>query len=385
MKKRKFLWLLPYFPYPPVTGGNVRIFNLIKYLSRYYDIHVLSYCDGKIEDRYVKVLQGFCQRVTVVQRKLYDGRLPLIFRHYHTPRMIKELERALKEKFDFIQIDFLTMAYYAFMLKEKVKIPVFFTEHDVSSFCFERCFHNRHLPEKERFIEWTKMRKIADKIYPLFDAVFTVSYNDAEILKEKVPGLNVLAAPTGTDCSYYEFKADRNSNDLVYVGHYFHYPNVDSVRFFLNDVLPHIERKYPHINFNIVGSGGKTVFKDLTRNNVSVTGSVPDIRKYLYNAGVFVAPVRLGVGIRGKILEAMAAGLPVISTELGARGIEAIDEEHVLIADTPKDFVKQLDRLINDKQLRKKLIYNSREFVEDNYNWPIVVEKIIGLYDKLVN
>lgn len=375
---------MPYYPYPPVSGGNVRIFNLIKRLSKYYEIHILSYFDKEISNDHIKALETYCEKVIVVERKQCKGSLPLIFQHYTTPEMTKELDDILKNSYDFIQIDFLTMAHYIFQLKEKTNIPVFFTEHDVSSFYFEKCFHNRHLPEKERYIEWIKMRKTMARIYPVFDAVFTVSYNDERILKKEIPGLNVRAVPTGTDCGFYKFRPCRSSNDLIYVGHFLHYPNVDSVEFFLEEIFPLVEVKYPQINFNITGSGGKKKFRDLKKGNVTVTGCVGDIRDCLYGAGIFVAPVRLGIGIRGKILEAMATGLPVISTSLGAEGIEAEEENHLLIADEPEEFLKQIDRLIGNKELRKKLVYNARKFVETNYNWPAIVEKNAGLYEKIL-
>ena len=148
--KRKFLWLLPYFPYPPLDGGNVRVLNLIKYLSEHFDMHLLCYSHGNIEKKSIEILRQYCKRVVVVERKDSEGALPTIFQNYYTDEMKRELEIIIKDRFDFIQIDFLTMAYYIFMLKEKTQTPVFFTEHDVSSFDFDKCFHNRHLAEKQR-------------------------------------------------------------------------------------------------------------------------------------------------------------------------------------------------------------------------------------------
>jgi glycosyltransferase involved in cell wall biosynthesis len=382
--KKKFLWLLPYFPYPPLSGGNVRVFNLIKYLSRHYDIHLLSYHDY-IEDSYVSALEKYCKKVIAVERKLYEGELPLIFQHYYTPEMIKELDSVLKDKFDFIQIDFLTMAYYVKMLKEKTDAPVFFTEHDVSSFDFDKCFHNRHLPDKPRYFEWIRMLKVMDEIYPLFDCILTVSSNDAEILNKRFPGFNIRPAPTGTDCSFYEYRNGGGAvENLVYVGHYIHYPNLDSVKYFLDDIFPLVLKRYPDMRFHVVGSGGEKV-KDIAAHNVEVTGTVPDIRKYLYMDGVFVAPIRLGIGIRGKILEAMAGGMPVVSTSLGAAGIGAKDAEHLLVADTPERFAGQIERLAQDKELRNTLTRNARKFVVENYNWTKTADNLIEIYENTFN
>jgi glycosyltransferase involved in cell wall biosynthesis len=382
MRKKRFLWLLPYYPYPPITGGNVRIYNLIKRLSQYYDIHVLSYCDNKIENNHIKAIEKYC-KLSIVQRKQIEGDLPLIFQYYTTQEMKDELKLCLKARYDFIQIDFLTMAYYIHLIKDFSDIPVFFTEHDMSSFYFEKCFHNRHLPEKQRYIEWLKMRKTMDEIYPKFNAVFTVSHSDALILKRIKPDLRVYAAPTGTDCGFYTYKHKRDTNDLIFVGHFLHYPNVDAVNYFVTEVFPLIRKKWD-IKFNIVGSSGYEAFGNIKEKNINVTGTVSDIRDYLYGSGIFVAPLRLGIGIRGKILEAMAAGLPVVSTSLGAKGINAKAGEHLLIADKPAAFASQIERLIENVDLKELLVKNSREFVEKKFDWLPIVADLIKIYKNLL-
>jgi len=277
--KKNFLWILPYFPYPPVTGGNVRIFNLIRRLSRFFDIHLLSFYDSEPESGDVKELEKYCRRVSLVKRELFEGPLPMIFQCYDSPAMWKELEKVLRDRFDFVQIDFLTMAYYARELKKSLSCPLFFTEHDVSSFYFERCFHNRHLAEKERYVEWLRMRKVMEELYPLFNAIFTVSYHDAELLKERYPSLGVYPAPTGTDTVFYEFRPRRSSCDLVYVGHYVHYPNVESVEYIADKIFPPLRKRFKDMKFYIVGSAGEKVFPEKRKfscEGIVVTGTVPD-------------------------------------------------------------------------------------------------------------
>jgi len=379
--KKSFLWLLPYFPYPAITGGNVRIYNLIKYLSNYYDINLLSFTDQEIKNSYISHLENFCKKVIVVKRKIYEGNLPLIFQHYYTPEMVRELKKFLKDKFDFIQIDFLIMGYYAKLLKELTSIPVFYSEHDVSSFFFEKCFHNRHLPDKERYIEWLKMHKIIKEIYPLFDLITTVSHNDSEILKKLFPNLKIYPAPTGTDCNHYKFRRERDNNDLIYVGHYVHYPNVDSVNFILNKIFPFLKKEYD-LKLYIVGSGGKKVFNNINSENIVITGTVPDILPYLHKTGIFLAPIRIGIGIRGKILEAMASGTPVITSPVGAKGINAMDKEHLLVAEKPHDYLKSIQLLINDRKLKEEIIIRARKFVEENYNWDKIAKQLIEIYTK---
>ncbi|MBN2407333.1 MAG: glycosyltransferase [Elusimicrobia bacterium] len=382
MKRKRMLWVLPYYPYPPYTGGNVRIYNLLKSLSAKYDIHLVSYYDDHIDGRDISSLEKICGKVTVVKRNMREGELPLIFQYYYTPEMTKELETILKGRFDFIQIDFLTMAHYVQLIRQKSSAPVFYTEHDVSSFNFDKCFHNRHLEEKERYAEWVRIGRMIENIYPLFDMIMTVSENDAVILRGRFPGAKIHPVPTGTDCEYYGYRRNScSAKNLVYVGHYIHYPNIDSVKYFLDRIFPVLLKKDPDTKFHIVGSGGKKVFGDLECDNIAVSGTVADIRKFLYLDGIFVAPIRLGIGIRGKILEAMSAGQPVVSTSVGIKGIGAEDGKQVLVADGPEEFAACIQRLREDAALRERLTSNARQFVEGNYSWPSIVQKLVGVYE----
>lgn len=381
MRKKKLLWLLPYFPYPLLSGGNVRVFNLIKHLGKKIDIDLLSFIEPGTPENDVKQVKKYCRKVKVVERKLYTGKLPLVFQEYFTPQMRNVLKNMLKKDYDLIQIDYLTMAYYAKMIKELSITPLVFTEHDVSWFDFDKCFHNRHLDNRRRYYEWIKMRGVAEELYSLFDAVITVSSNDARILKKQYSDKTVFSAPTGTDCSYYAFREGRRSFDMVYTGHFGHYPNLDSVNFFLKKIFPLIRRNLPNIKFRIVGSGGKGVFPNLEINGVKVTGTVKDIRGYLYNSGVFIAPLRLGVGIRGKILEAMATGLPVVTTKTGADGIGAKNGVHLLVANEPDSFASCVERITKDNRLSRKLAWNARRFVEKKFDWKVRADELYEIYD----
>ena len=383
MKNRKrLLWLLPYLPFPPLSGGNVRVFNLLKHLAEELDIHLLSFIEPGTSPGNVSRLSDLCGSVNAVTRKPREGELPLIFQDYYTAEMRSALAEALKERYDFIQIDFLTMAYYAKDIKEAAKdTPLLFTEHDVSWMDFEKCFHNRHLRDRDRYFEWVRMGKLIDDLYSLFDTVITVSANDALILGRKYPGKKIFTAPTGTDCGYYSFKRDRKVNDIVYTGHYVHYPNVDSVNYLIEEIYPLVRSKCREIRLFVVGSGGERVFHGLKKDGVTVTGTVSDIRPFLHKCGMFVAPVRIGVGIRGKILEAMACGLPVITSELGAAGIGALNGVHLLTAESPEEFARCAEMIISDRKMSLDMSDRARRFVEEKYDWRVRATELLNVYN----
>lgn len=381
--KNSFLWILPYFPYPLLSGGNVRVFNLIKYLSESYDIHLISYIEDDTKEEDIREVSRYCTTLKCIKRDQREGPLPMIFQCYDTPEMRDAIEEALSEKYSFIQIDFLTMAHYARLVRSLSSTPIVFTEHDVSWMDFEKCFHNRHLDEKARYAEWVRIVKEAGKLYELFDLVITVSDRDSEIIRERYPSKRVASLPTGTDCAHYTYSFDENNTDMIYTGHYVHYPNVAAVNYILEEVLPLVKKSLPEVKFYIAGSAGENVFKEVSDKSVVVTGTVDNLLDSLRLAGIFLAPVKMGIGIRGKILESMAAGLPVVTTSIGAEGIGARDGSELLSSDTPEGFARKVVELARDKSLRKKLSEAGRKFVEDNYDWPIRAEELKRIYERI--
>ncbi|NLB35017.1 MAG: glycosyltransferase family 4 protein, partial [Elusimicrobia bacterium] len=216
MSKRKFLWLLPYFPYPILSGGNVRVFNLIKHLSEEYDIHLISFVEDGVSEEEIKEVSKYCASLKAIKRIEREGPLPMIFQCYETEEMTAAITEALKEDYDFVQLDFLTMAHYARLVRVLSSAPLVFTEHDVSWLDFDKCFHNRHLDERARYAEWIRIVRKADTLYDLFDLVITVSELDAEIVRKRYPGKRVVAVPTGTDCSHYTYEKPGDKTDLIY-------------------------------------------------------------------------------------------------------------------------------------------------------------------------
>ncbi len=380
VRKKKLLWILPYFPYPPLSGGSVRVFNLIKHLSPLLDIDLVSFIEPGTRKNDIKEIEKFCGRVTAVERRRSEGTLPMIFQDYDTPEMRSAIIKALDRRHDFVQIDYLTMAYYARLVKESSDLPLFFTEHDVSWLDFERCFHNRHLDERLRYFQWEKNRETAAELYRLFDAVITVSRNDAGILRDLYPEKPVFPAPTGTDCSFYAYEETQVSSWILYTGHYAHYPNVDAVKYFLNEVFPLVKKERSETKFIIGGSGGRKAFPDPGREDVRVTGEVKDLRPLLYNSGVFAAPVRMGIGIRGKILEAMACGLPVVTSSTGMKGIGAEKGVHLLADDTPEGMAESILRILNGRAASREMAVRARKFVEENYDWPVRASELYEFY-----
>lgn len=168
----------------------------------------------------------------------------------------------------------------------------------------------------------------------------------------------------------------------MFLGGFNHPPNVDSVVYFAEEIFPLITSKLPDICLYIVGSNPPREVLSLQSSNIKVTGLVPELTPYFESSRVFVAPLRYGAGVKGKIVQSMAHGLPVVTTSIGAEGMGLIDGENALIADTPQEFAAQVIRLYNDEELWYRLSANSIKHVEKNYSYEVAkntIRRIISI------
>jgi glycosyltransferase involved in cell wall biosynthesis len=162
------------------------------------------------------------------------------------------------------------------------------------------------------------------------------------------------------------------------------YPNEDAVAFFADEVLPRIQETVPDVAFSIVGGNPSARVQKLAeRERVVVTGRVPEIKPYFAEATVFVVPLRIGSGTRLKILEALAMGKAIVSTTVGAEGLDLRDGEEILIADEPTAFADAVIRLLTDSELRRRVGETGRIRVEQDYDWRSIGKKLYTLYESL--
>ena len=161
------------------------------------------------------------------------------------------------------------------------------------------------------------------------------------------------------------------------------YPNEDAVGFFADEVFPLVQEKVPNVTFSIVGGNPSARVRKLAeREGVVVTGRVPEIKPYFAEATVFVVPLRIGSGTRLKILEALAMGKAIVSTTVGAEGLDLKDGAEIFIADEPTAFADAVTRLLMDSDLRRRMGENGRARVEQDYDWQRIGEKLHGVYTK---
>ena len=385
---KKILIISPYFPFPARDGGKVRLYNLIKHLSKENKVYLLAYIEPTSDKACVNLAKEFCTDVFPVLReedkRIIRDDLPRSVSFFYTKAMIDELAKVLDiVKPDIVQLDFLIMTEYVKHIKN---VPVFYTEHDMGLLDFNQSFHDRDLADNERFFEWKKLVQYEKKILNYFTSVIVLTERDKTLIENLNNNIKATIIPTGVDIDFYKPNdCTSNEKNLVFVGHYKHFPNADAIVYFVKIIYPKVIQMLPNIRLYIVGSGVTKVVEELKQNNIIVTGEVEDIRQYLRRPNIFVAPVRLGGGIKGKVLEAMAMGVPVVATKEAVSGIDYSIDNFALVSDDVDVFVDNIVKLYNDDVLYKTLADNSRKIVENNYNWKKIAEKLNNFYLEKIN
>ena len=244
------------------------------------------------------------------------------------------------------------------------------------------------------------MSEIEKRAMREFDAHIVVSEKDAERLRSLNPEASVFVIENGVDTAYYSDEqvgqahaawpaqhvrnASPKRNRIVFVGSMDYHANVDGVTSFAREVWPRVRDRQPELVFTIVGRDPSTQVRELTKiPGVEVTGTVDDVRPYYREALASVVPLNVGGGSRLKILEAMAAGVPVVSTSLGAEGLKVQDGENILIADTGEQLVESISSVVENADLQKQLSERGRALVSERYDWSALGASLFRIYEEL--
>ena len=378
----RLLQVLPHLPYPPVHGGAVRMWNELKVLAARHQVDILSFHEPDMDPGQLRVaiarMEELGNRVRVVARRPLPTAPDLLERIVHMEMFdCPEMHEALLDMVDSCRYDAILyhkteMGFYALPRPAPMQILV---EHIVFHLAYRRQFLRRGRSWFPRTIEYLGLRRHELDRCRSFDCVLTMSATDARFLRARLPSHPcILESPNGVDTGYYRFNPDRpRGNDLLFIGSFDHSPNVDGIRFFLSTVYPLVKAAIPDVRLFIVGPGPYGSLPEVAAESSAIaTGLVEDIRPFMQQCAVFVAPILAGSGTRLKILEAMSAGIPVVSTTVGAEGIEAVAGTHLLIADNPPEFAASVLRLLQEDDLRRRVQINARALVETRYDWQII-------------
>ncbi|RKX18372.1 MAG: hypothetical protein DRP26_05325, partial [Candidatus Zixiibacteriota bacterium] len=354
----KVLFLTGEIPYPVHTGAKIRTFNLIKHLSKFNKITLLTFLYEANDLTKVEFIRDYCYDIKYVWRKKPEGlafylsliqnlfsKNPFIVDKYYYKSYQDRLNAELVSgNYDIVHCDSVSLSWATFGVKKVAKV---LTEHNMEATIWRRYHQEENNPLKKLYIGSQSKRvfEFEKKVCQIFDAVIAVSEQDKQRIGYDYNAQNVVVVPNGVDTDYFK-PSERVSkpSTLIFTGSMDWRPNQDGIYYFYKKIWPLILIKRPGTHLWIVGRKPPAKIKAMARadERIHVTGTVEDIRNYMEDAEVYIVPLRIGGGSRLKILEAWAMKKPVISTTVGAEGIDVTDGENIVLADTPEKFTEKV-------------------------------------------
>jgi len=391
----KILWLKTGLLHPLDTGGKLRTFNMLKVLNRRHKITYLAFSLPETSEESKKKASEYSSSQVLIpfneakkrSPKFYCelflnlfSKYPYAVEKYKSDLMTKAIAE-MESDFDIVVCDFLAPSINWIRATKQPSKSLLF-QHNVEALIWKRLAENSNSYFTHLYLksQWKRMRNFEKNASARFGGVVGVSDEDCRIMREEYGLTNVLGSvPTGVDIEY--FRPDGRAPEqgyILFLGSMDWMPNIDAVQYFVNSIYPIIKGKYPSAKFVIVGRNPVKSVNELADNDKSifVTGTVDDVRPYLKKASVMVVPLRAGGGTRIKIYEAMAAGVPVVSTSVGAEGLAVENNKHILIGDSPDDFADKTIRILNNEL--PEISSNARRLVEENFSW----EKVTELFEE---
>jgi len=298
----------------------------------------------------------------------------------------KLIELIREKPFDIVQMESDKMLYFVRLVKD---LPTIYIEQDVASLYLNGGKNPPHHGVKKIIdvLEWLKSLRWEVVMGRQYHKIATVSPQDEEVVKTLLPGGDICYVKHGTKVSqFYREYQEIKEQSLIYVGSFCHYPNVEAILYFCREIWPLVKSEVPNTRLTIVGSYPTPEVSSLGEDpGIEVTGFVEDISAYLDPAMVFIAPMRKGLGMKGKILEALVSAKPVVTTSIGIRGAEVHPGTHLLVGDNPRDFSTAVISLLRDPILREKIARAGQKLVVDEYDWSKAAEQMDVIYDEMLN
>jgi polysaccharide biosynthesis protein PslH len=402
------LQLAPRVCWPLDTGAKLRNYHLGRVLSEHARVSLLAF----IHDREPPAIPGsFYQQVRTVRRepgytftKILRGavsRTPLPLLNYTTESMRRALEGVLAETdFDIVQVESIHLMGYLPIIRAARRQPLIICDwHNIESELMSRYSEREGNIIRRSYARRTArlMRNFEQRALDEFDAHVSVSERDAERLSNLESKARIFVIENGVDAAHYSeeqlehayvaWRAQQvpsNSpirNRILFVGSMDYHANIDGVVSFSREVWPHLRERKLDLTFTIVGRDPAPEVRELALiPGIEVTGTVDDVRPFYREAIAAVVPLKVGGGSRLKILEAMAAGVPVVSTTLGAEGLEVTHDKNILIADTADKMIETIIKLIEKPEQRKQLREAGRSLISNRYDWTKVGESLLKCY-----
>lgn len=384
----RLLCLTSRLPFPPNRGDRLRAFHFIEHFSQQHELTLVSFIADEAERANIRPLEKFCQAVHVLKRSKVRSavstglniwrREPLQSLYYRDGAMQALIDKVAAEGgFDAAYIHLFRMAPYLVNHNNLYRII------DLTDVISQEVV--RSLPYRPLFwrvvygVERPRIEAYERYVAQHFEETWLIAEPDRRVLAAAVPGSNIRVVPNGVDLDRFKpLGKEPGGNALVFVGHMGVFHNVDAALFLAREILPRVQRELPDCRLTIAGAEPARIVQQLAEENpaVTVTGFVPDLNGCLNESAVLAAPLRFAAGVQNKVLEAMAAGRPVVTTSLVNEGIGAKPGKELFVADEPDEMAAQIVALFRQEKLRQTIGTAAREFVKLNFSWKYAVRRM---------
>jgi len=392
-KPLRILWVKAGKLLPVDTGGKIRSYNILRQLARNHQVTLLSYYGGQKDLNYEAEIQSDLPGAETIYTAAPDGSAwaqsldyvrrifqaaPFAVSKFTHPDVKRAVSSALTEnKFDVAVCDFLSASLN---FPENLATPTVLFQHNVETALWQRMASTEsHLARRLAYtVEAQKMARYEKAALRKFHHVIAVSDHDREQMEKMNPSCPISVVPTGVDTQKYAVAPPSQSEPprIVFLGSMDWEPNIDAVIYFCQEIFPRVRAEIPSALFQIVGRNPHSRVKQLASDSVQVTGTVPSVAEYLRDATLVVVPLRIGGGTRLKIFEAMATGKAIISTTIGAEGLDVKNGRDLILADEATAFGEAIILLLKDAGLRRQYEQAAAQLAAQ-YDWSKIVQRFV--------
>ena len=382
----KILMLTPYLPYPLLSGGQIRSYNLIKNLAQSHKITLFSFIRSEDERRYLPELLKYCKKVVVRRRRrafspfniLMAGisYYPFLMCLYWDPFSKKLIREEIKnEKYDLIHAE----TFYIMHILPKTQLPVVLAEQNIEWQVYKRFSDQANLFFKPfLYFDVTKIKIWEEFFWQKVKRIIVASTLDKQIIEKKIKK-EVALVPNGVDLDYFSelHKEPHQQPRILFVGNFKWIQNRDAVNFLISEIWPRIKEKMSKVELLIVGKDAPSRLKEKIKESGAILKEdVSEIADVYRVVDLLLAPIRIGGGTKFKILEAMAAGIPVVTTKEGIEGLKVKDGREILVGETVEDLVRKTIEILKNENLRDDLLAKAKTLVSESYNWKKISQNL---------
>lgn len=390
----RILYVTHRVPYPPDRGDRIRTWNVLKFLAARADVDLACLADEPVSDETMRELRNVTTQLAVIphtgRRRYLRGALSLLRGKTVTEGLFEssQLETVLTEwnkanRYDAVMASSSGVARYLFPSYVTGSVKRWVDLIDVDSQKWLDYSRASRFPLSQVYrTEGNRLRNVERKLAETCDRLLVVSDAERDLFHSFCPTNRISAVSNGVDYHYFapQQHPQCEPHSCVFVGVMNYKPNVDAARWFAEQVWPQIRLRYPDAQFYVVGkSPTAEVLALQSMAGIQVTGSVPDVRPWLFRATCAVVPLQIARGVQNKVLEAMACGRPVVCSPEPLKGLIAEPGRHLLRAHTPAEWVSSICRLFDDKQLQNTLGSAAAACVQQCYSWDAALASLAEL------